>query len=73
VQTRVELFGHLQPDWDAFAALSTDRPMGMAHGPIPWTSIDRYAARYGIIKDDFDRLAALIRSMDKAFLSYKKE
>lgn len=73
LQTKVDLFDHLRPEWDAFWALSTDRPIGMSTGAIPWTSIDRYAARYHIEGDEFDRFHDLIRALDAAFLSYKKE
>lgn len=73
IQSRVDLFEHLRSEWDAFWALSTDRPIGMAQGAIPWTSIDRYAARYGINDDEFDRFHDLIRALDAAFLSYKKD
>jgi hypothetical protein len=73
VQTRVDLFEYLRPEWDAFWSLSTDRPVGMSQGPIPWSSIDRYAMRYAIEGDEFDRFHDLIRALDVAFLSYKKE
>jgi hypothetical protein len=73
VATKVDLFEHLAFEWGAFFALSTDRPGGMNQGAIPWTSIDRYASRYGVIGDEFERLSSLIRAMDNAFLSYKKE
>lgn len=72
-QTRVELFGHLKSDWNTFWLLSTDRPVAMGRGAIPWSSIDRIAARYDIVKDDFDRLVDLIHAMDATFLSYKKD
>jgi hypothetical protein len=47
----------------------------MGLGPIPWLSIDRYASRYGLIGDDFDRLCNLIQAMDGAYRDYhaKKE
>jgi hypothetical protein len=47
----------------------------MALGPISWLSIDRFASRYGLIGDDFDRLCNLIQEMDAAFRDYhqKKE
>jgi hypothetical protein len=60
-------------EWDAFAALSTDRPVGLDRGAIPWSSIDRYARRFGIEGDAFERFARLIRSMDAAYLSYLKD
>lgn len=34
-------------------------------GPIPWSSVDRYARRTGIQDiEAFDRFAGLIRAMD---------
>jgi hypothetical protein len=42
-------------------------------GAIPWSSIDRYAARHGIDSDDFNRFCALIRAMDAAYLAYFKD
>lgn len=71
--TRVDLFPHLAVDAEAFGALSCDRQIGMGRGPIPWSSIHRYGERYGLVKDDFDRLARIIRAMDGAYLSYLNE
>lgn len=43
--------------------------MGFGIGPIPFTSIDRYAARYGFdAPDDFDFLRRALRAMDAKFL-----
>jgi hypothetical protein len=42
-------------------------------GAIPWRSIDAYAARYGLVGDDFDRFARVIRAMDAAYLDYLKK
>jgi hypothetical protein len=50
----------------AYDALSTTRQVGMALGPIPWTAVDRYAERYGLTGDAFERLAVWIRMMDHA-------
>lgn len=54
--------------WIAYRALETCRSIGMAWGPIPWTAIDRYAERYGIHGDTFERLNFWIRMMDAASL-----
>lgn len=70
VAARVDLFSHLVPDAAAFAALSSDRPGGMDRGAIPWRSIHFYAERYGLVHDDFDRLARILRAMDAAYLAY---
>lgn len=46
----------------------------MSVGPIPWSSIDRYAARFGFdAADEFERFAKLIRMMDGAFLAHANE
>lgn len=73
VATRPDLFGHLQFEWIAFRALSTDRQIGMAMGPIPWLAIDRFASRYGLVGDDFDRLCEIIQAMDGAFREYHQK
>jgi len=70
VATRPELFGHLAFEWSAFRSLSTDRPVGMALGPVPWSSIDRFACRYHITGDEFDRFCDLIQAMDAAYRAY---
>lgn len=72
VASRVDPFGHLAFEAEAYRELSTDRPVGFDRGPIPWRSIHLYAERYGLVKDDFDRFADIIRAMDRAYLSHKK-
>jgi hypothetical protein len=44
----------------------------MVAGSIQWSSIDRYAERYGICRDDFDRFASLINAMDGVYRDYHK-
>jgi hypothetical protein len=41
-------------------------------GPIPWSAIDRFAMRYAIASDEFDRFCDLIQAMDAAFRDYHK-
>jgi hypothetical protein len=60
-------------EWEAFGQLATDRTIGMEAGAIPWSSIDRYARRYRIDEDEFDRFARLIRAMDTTYLAYLKD
>lgn len=63
---------HLLFIWSAYAALRTDRQIGIEHGPIMFSSIDRYADRYGIASvDDFDRFLKLIRAMDATERGFK--
>jgi hypothetical protein len=72
IASRPELSGHLGFEWRAFRSLSSDRPVGLAMGPIPWSSIDRFADRYAIAGDEFDRFADLIQDLDEAFREYHK-
>jgi hypothetical protein len=73
VATRTDPLSHLLLEWEAFTQLSTDRPVGLSRGAIPWSSIDRYAARHGIDGDDFNRFCVLIRAMDGAYLTHFKD
>ena len=73
VATKPDLFGHLIFEWSAFWSLSSDRQAGFAIGPIPWSSIDRFADRYHISGDEFDRFCALVQAMDVAFRAYHKK
>jgi len=57
----------------AFWELSTDRAVGMGAGPIPWTAVDMYCKREGIVGEDYDYLLDMIRAMDKVFLAHQKE
>jgi len=55
---------------EAFWTLCSDRPMTMGGmGAIPFTSIDRYADRYGF--QDFPAFAMIIRELDEAYLEVK--
>lgn len=73
---RPDLWPHLVFHSEAFAALSTDRPLGALGGvgAIPWTALDRYAARHGIEdSDEFERFQRLIRVQDRAYLEHAAE
>ncbi|WP_449395589.1 phage tail assembly chaperone [Devosia riboflavina] len=49
----------------AFWELCSDRPVGVSAAAIPFTAIDRWAARNGFDDpDDFASLTAAIRAMD---------
>ncbi|MBS7737941.1 MULTISPECIES: hypothetical protein [unclassified Chelatococcus] len=67
----------LPPDLDplesdllaAFNELATDRSISFGVGPIPFSSIDRYAVRYGYDgAEDFELLRRAIRVMDAVYL-----
>ena len=66
LQARPSLEPHLTFWWNAFVELSRDRPVHMgAVGSIPFTSLDRWAQRYGITGlNEFDTFRAVMRAMD---------
>lgn len=44
--------------------------MGTIVGPIPFTSIDRYAARFGFDDPDaFETLLSVVRAMDVRYIA----
>jgi hypothetical protein len=60
--------------FEAWSELSSDRSMGLTIGPIPFASIDRYAARYGFdAPDDFDLLRRAVRAMDAVYFEYRAQ
>jgi hypothetical protein len=52
--------------YKAFRELSTDRDIGMAEGPIPWSSMNAYATRHDIV--DFDYFVLLMQLVDVEYL-----
>lgn len=42
-------------------------------GPIAWMAVDRYAERYGLDDDAYERFVALIREMDGTYLAKVNE
>ena len=54
----------------AFYELTTDRPMAMSLGPIPWASIMRFADVYDFSSEMRHELLYCIRRMDEAYLGY---
>ncbi|MGI4886098.1 MAG: phage tail assembly chaperone [Janthinobacterium lividum] len=63
------LLPHLGFYLDAFQSLRYDRPIGMALGPIPWSSLDRYAQRYDV--GDFDVFESHIRALENVLLQHE--
>jgi hypothetical protein len=59
--------------WKAFWELSSDRSLGMAEGPIPWSSLDRYAVRYDIFDEEFYRFSSIIRTMDSEYMKFRSK
>lgn len=66
---------HLSAVWQAFLDLSTDRQVGMGGAStIPWTAINDYAIRYGIVDlDEFEWFSGLLRVMDNAWMERQAE
>lgn len=58
--------------WHAFTELTTCRQLtGMGPpGMIPWTAVDRYAARHRLTDWAFDDLLVELREMDEAYLEH---
>lgn len=75
LENQPELPDHLTFAWEAFWALHSDRPAVMGGAlPIPFSSLDRYARRYGIAGvDAFDRFSRLVQHMDGAYLKWSAE
>ncbi len=70
------------PDLDAgletyvshFWELSTDRSIGFGClGPIPWTSVDRYARQWCTTDVEYEDFLFFIRKLDTVFLELKNE
>lgn len=65
-----EIEPYLRFVWDAFWELNSDRPIGAMGGvgTIPFSSVDRYARRFGINDpDQFSRFLSLIRKIDSKY------
>jgi hypothetical protein len=62
--------------WEAWGALRYDRAyIGMSGSemPIPFSSLDGYARRYGIDGELFDRFVRFISVIDFVFLDTQRE
>ena len=71
---RPDLFFGLDFYLRAYHELSYDRPIGMSLGPIPWSSIERYATKYGVVDlDDFAVFESHIRAMENAVYRHDKQ
>lgn len=65
------LHEHLYFTYLAFKELTTDRQLGMAEGPIPWTAIRRYGDDHDMGSDEFNYFLGLLRAMDSGYLGYR--
>jgi hypothetical protein len=59
--------------FNAFLDLTSDRAIGMAEGPIYWTSIRSYADRFNLDGFEFDRFVHLVRALDSEYLDYRSK
>jgi hypothetical protein len=67
-----ELLEECRFAYTAFNELETDRSIGMALGPVPWSVINSYADRYGITDiDEFERFVFLIRVIENEKAKHK--
>lgn len=57
----------------AYNELKYDRPIGMSLGPIPWSSVVKWAELHGITDlDDLDELHQHIRAMETAAFEFEE-
>ena len=61
---------HQQLLYTAFSELGTERQLGMSEGPIPWSSMIRYAEYYGYEPTGF---CEVLRRVDYAYLEYQSK
>ena len=73
IANRPELIFGLQFYWEAFWCLSSERAVGMAEGPIPWSSVANYAETFGLPLDQFSDLWYIIKAMDTVFLEERRK
>jgi len=62
--------------FEAFEKLSTCRQIVMgAIGPIPWSAIDQYAQRMGVVDDElaYEDFVAIIQELDEAFIERRSK
>lgn len=72
LQDRPDVWEHLAFAWAAWWELHSDRPIGMGGaGAIPFSAIDRYAERYGLIGDAFETFIDLIRAMEGVYRDWQ--
>lgn len=56
---------------DAFLDLSSCRDIGMAEGPIPWSSMADYCRAYELEGEQRDNLFYHVRALDVVYLRHK--
>lgn len=77
IPDKIANFPDLNPGLDyyleVYLDLCSDKDVGFGEGPIPWTSLDKYARRYNIEGEEFERLVQLIRIVDSELLKTKQK
>lgn len=68
-ENRPELFVGLELYFDAFYELASDRQIGMALGPIPWSSMMLFCQVHALDSLQRDLLVHHLTAMDSVFLS----
>jgi hypothetical protein len=57
--------------WRCWQDVQGDRPIGMDVGPVPWSVVDRWAARHGV--SDFDALWTVTQRLDDVWMEWRRE
>lgn len=52
-----------------FYDISTDRPVGMSVGYIPWRSMIEYCQFYGASTDETERFVQIIKAIDAVYVA----
>jgi hypothetical protein len=71
VADKPEIIAGLDLYWKAFTDLMSDRDVGMAEGPIPWSAMSEWATRRRIFGDDFERFVYILRELDSAYMEHR--
>ena len=65
--------------WNAWNDLDGERAMipvgmgGVVPGRIPWSSVDRWAARHGVDDGDFEFLVRALGAMDLILIQHSRK
>ncbi len=71
IENAPSLFMGLELFWEAYADLSTCRPVSFGGPlPIPWSAIRDYAEAHDFDEEQAETLELLVRRMDSEFLKW---
>lgn len=74
VSDRPEIRPDLEIYWEAYMDLNGTRASGFGLGPIPWTALDRFAARHGLDDpEEFQNLKEIVWLVDKEYLTWHED